>query len=874
MRNDPRLLGSPPPPAIQQSQGWFSKIAGLMSEDSPNASNPSGGGGAGAPGRPHMARGISGGIAGISGPSNFVKKVHVDSDFNWFGEGDPKEMFVLEEKLGEGAFGAVYKAKLTTTGFVLAIKQIQADREHERDAIKKEIDLLRQCRHHNVLQYYGCVPVGEAMWILTDYCGAGSVSDCMELLESTMSEPQTAIVMAAALEGLAFLHEKGVVHRDVKAANILLTEEGEVKIADFGVSEQLTQTVGARRTVVGTPYWMSPEVISGNGYGTEADIWSLGITAIEMIDGVPPHHNLHPMRAMFKIPFLPSPTVQHPEKASAELLNFLSKCLTKDPTTRPTARDLLAHPFVAAYAGKKGAEGRESRKILIDKVQAAVLARRQKAQAKLSAAAAATAAAAALAGTDDSNTISGNATFMSKTARNNKKTKGKTKKANGKTRGGDGEGGNAGTNLVKKFGLGGGNKTGQAGSVIIKNDEVEDESSGMMGTFLAHGSNSGSMNSMVVNSVVMSKSEDFDGGSVVINNDEDANDPMKLVLQSVQRQQSEANEAAMDGSPSSDKSTPSPATPKLVLRQMDGEMPLGDQFRSFREMLTGHFKELLPDVSQALEKDSEMGATRPDSGFSTGSPTKEIVQKESQSHIHVPVPVESQIKKGSSTVMHVATGATAPGFLLPAIDAGLGQSSPSDSSRKPLVPARAASIKATRSRRSSSTSSDSIPSFASRIGRPLPKPPVSASSSPAPPSIPEAKSPSPQRAFSTLPPATPPSPSDPSTSISRAAAAASALAKFRQRAGSVASPLTRAFSATYLDVKMAVLTAGADALRERPDVWGRTMFVCMALSRYAAQRTWDAIRFWGRWTRSELRREPIVHTVYIGLILYLYSRAK
>lgn len=165
-------------------------------------------------------------------------------------------MFQLQEKLGEGAFGAVYKAILQQTGFVLAVKQVQTDRDGQREAIQKEIDLLRQCRHRNVLQYYGTVPVGNAIWILTDYCGAGSVSDCMEQTESTMTEQQTAIICAAALEGLAFLHDRGIVHRDVKCANILLSEDGEVKIADFGVSEQLTMTVGARRTVVGTPYWM------------------------------------------------------------------------------------------------------------------------------------------------------------------------------------------------------------------------------------------------------------------------------------------------------------------------------------------------------------------------------------------------------------------------------------------------------------------------------------------------------------------------------------------------------------------------------------------------------------------------------------------
>ncbi|KAI9011455.1 Mst1 kinase [Gaertneriomyces semiglobifer] len=281
-------------------------------------------------------------------------------------------MFDLQEKLGEGAFGSVYKAVLKQSGFVLAIKQIHADRVTERETIQKEIDLLRQCRHKNVLQYYGSVLVDNAIWILTDYCGAGSVSDCMELTESALNENAAAVIMAAALEGLAFLHDMGIVHRDVKCANILLGEDGDVKIADFGVSERLTQTVGARKTVVGTPYWMSPEVITGAGYGTEADLWSLGITAIEMTEGVPPHHNLHPMRAMFKIPFLPPPTLQNPSRFSATFNDFIAKCLTKDPALRPPAKEMLSHPFVAPYIGKSGPELKEARKPVLEKVKEAM----------------------------------------------------------------------------------------------------------------------------------------------------------------------------------------------------------------------------------------------------------------------------------------------------------------------------------------------------------------------------------------------------------------------------------------------------------------------------------------------------------------------
>ncbi|KAI9095250.1 hypothetical protein DFS34DRAFT_627212 [Phlyctochytrium arcticum] len=304
----------------------------------------------------------------IGSPFNFEKKLHVDEHFNWFGEGNPREIFQIEEKLGEGAFGAVFKAVLKQTGFVIAIKEVLVGKVNDRESIQREINMLRQCRHQNTVQYYGCVNVDDdSIWILNDYCGAGSITDCIEITESTFSEEQIAIILAAALEGLAFLHSRHIVHRDVKCANILLTESGAVKIGDFGVSQKLTQTVCVRNSIVGTPYWMSPEVITGSDYGTEADIWSLGITAIEMTDGVPPHSDVHPMRAMFKIPFLPPPTLLHPQIYSETFNDFIASCLIKDPKARPTAKDLLKHPFLSRHVGQQ--QNKDMRAPLLQKVQ-------------------------------------------------------------------------------------------------------------------------------------------------------------------------------------------------------------------------------------------------------------------------------------------------------------------------------------------------------------------------------------------------------------------------------------------------------------------------------------------------------------------------
>ncbi|KAI9137640.1 kinase-like domain-containing protein [Paraphysoderma sedebokerense] len=304
------------------------------------------------------------------------------------------------------AFGAVYRAVLKQTGFVLAIKEIRMSRaQKEQTTIEKEINMLKKCVHRNTVQYYGCCRKDDAIWILTDYCGLGSMSDILELLstpgtlipgsiplkretivvsksssqgtllderfekertmmestwcQSGLTEMEVAAIVGGALEGLKFLHDKGIIHRDLKCANILLTDNGEVKIADFGVSEQITKSMAKRNTVVGTPYWMAPEVITATDYGIQADIWSLGITVIELCDCVPPLCDLHPMRAMFQIPHLPPPTLANPEHHTPTILSFLSLCLQKDPSARATAADLLGHNFVKGFTGEQGVNGRK-----------------------------------------------------------------------------------------------------------------------------------------------------------------------------------------------------------------------------------------------------------------------------------------------------------------------------------------------------------------------------------------------------------------------------------------------------------------------------------------------------------------------------------
>jgi len=180
----------------------------------------------------------------------------------------------------------------------------------------------------------------------------GSVSDLMRITDEVLTEDQISVVVKDSLKGLVYLHSMRKIHRDIKAGNILLNDKGESKLADFGVSGQLSDTMAKRQTVIGTPFWMAPEVIQEVGYDVKADLWSLGITVIEMAEGKPPYSNIHPMRAIFMIPSRPPPKLTEPDKWSKDMNDFVAKCLTKNPEQRPTATELLKHPFI--NRGKTG----------------------------------------------------------------------------------------------------------------------------------------------------------------------------------------------------------------------------------------------------------------------------------------------------------------------------------------------------------------------------------------------------------------------------------------------------------------------------------------------------------------------------------------
>lgn len=263
---------------------------------------------------------------------------------------DPEELYSLVTVVGHGNFGKVYQAKNIQTGDPVAIKilPINEDDEQANATLVKEIQLMKSCKSDRIVKFLGSFLKDSDLWIVMEYCDAGSLAAMIQKMNVALSEPQVAVVVRDMLVGLEYLHSRHMLHRDIKADNVLLNSEGFAKLADLGVAAQLTNTIDNRSTATGTPYWMAPELIKEEKYNFKVDIWSLGITAIEMAEKKPPYFDMVPMRALFTIANddNPPPSLKEPEKWSEDFKDFISQCLLKETSLRPTASQLLTHPFI------------------------------------------------------------------------------------------------------------------------------------------------------------------------------------------------------------------------------------------------------------------------------------------------------------------------------------------------------------------------------------------------------------------------------------------------------------------------------------------------------------------------------------------------
>jgi len=279
-----------------------------------------------------------------------------------FGKEDPEEIFEMGEVIGEGSFGLICTCKHTIQNKLYAIKFLEVE-ENDEMTLQKELEILKECNDSEyTVRYSGCYMKDGTLMIVMEYCEGGSVLDLMKMCKKQLTEDQIAVICAHIVKGLIYLHAHHIIHRDLKAGNVLLAREGRAKLADFGVSAKVTKTLEKKYSKVGSPYWMAPEVITmkdskneASGYDMKADIWSLGITAIEMAEGRPPLFEIAFVRAIFLIPVNKPPTLKEPTKWSPEFNSFLETCLQKDPSLRPTSTELLQHPFIQKGLKNEGA---------------------------------------------------------------------------------------------------------------------------------------------------------------------------------------------------------------------------------------------------------------------------------------------------------------------------------------------------------------------------------------------------------------------------------------------------------------------------------------------------------------------------------------
>ncbi|KAJ1546714.1 Protein kinase, partial [Nowakowskiella sp. JEL0078] len=254
-------------------------------------------------------------------------------------KGDPTQLYTKVKKVGQGASGSVYFARSNISGNQVAIKQMILAQQPRKELIYNEILIMKESQHPNIVNYVESYLLKGELWVVMEYMEAGPLTDIID--NNSMTEAQIAAVCQETVRGLAHLHSRNIIHRDIKSDNILLNADGQVKITDFGFCAKLTADRGKRATMVGTPYWMAPEVVKQKEYGERVDVWSLGIMAIEMIEGEPPYLEEEPLKALYMIATNGTPTLKNPEKLSGVFKNFLGKCLEVDVSKRATSEELL-----------------------------------------------------------------------------------------------------------------------------------------------------------------------------------------------------------------------------------------------------------------------------------------------------------------------------------------------------------------------------------------------------------------------------------------------------------------------------------------------------------------------------------------------------